>query len=172
MKQTLQKILFAHKWMLYPFYLGLVIALGCYFINYTQELWFYVINFAHRDLSDGMMKLLELVDIVMVANLIKMVITGSYQVFVDRVKENTERVSSGILKVKMGTSLIGITSIHLLEVFIKPPPTDRELFIKVGVHIVFLLSAAILALINLWDAKSEYFDTKCTQIESNIEKDH
>jgi uncharacterized protein (TIGR00645 family) len=165
MKQKLQKLLFAHKWMLYPFYVGLAIALICYGIKYCETLLHFVITFQSMTENDIMLNFLQLVDIVMVANLIKMVITGSYQVFVDRIKENTERVSSGVLKVKMGTSLIGITSIHLLQVFIKPPKDLVELYIKVGVHIVFLISAAVLALINLWDSKADLNQAKTETIE-------
>lgn len=168
MKEKLQKALFAHKWMLYPFYAGLILALVCYFFKYLFALYHFITHFMSMEESDIMLNFLQLVDIVMVANLIKMVITGSYQVFVDRVKENTERVSSGVLKVKMGTSLIGITSIHLLQVFIRPPESNRDLYIKVFVHIVFLISAAALALINLWDSESEVNNAKSEHIEHSL----
>jgi len=98
-----------------------------------------------------------------------MVCTGSYQSFVDKVSENTEKVSSGLLKVKMATSLIGITSIHLLQVFIKPPTNNRELYIKIGTHIVFLLSAIALGWIDTIHSKSELMEAQAHQIEHEFE---
>lgn len=99
---------------------GIMIGLGVYVYTDTLE----VIHMVHRGLSlstqQSMLILLELVDMAMIANLVKMVITGSYTSFVSKNhKENTERVSSGLLKVKMSTSLVGVSSFHLLQIFIE-----------------------------------------------------
>lgn len=169
MKKFLQEALFAHKWMLYPLCVCLVIAFGIYSLDFLIDLYLYVINYHHRAGSESVLLTLEFVDLLMVAFLIKMVITGGYQVFIDKVKENTERVSSGVLKVKMGTSLIGITSIHLLETFIIPPKDNREIIIKVGVHIVFLYSAYKLAQINLLDSEAELANANAEYIEAKTE---
>ena len=83
-----------------------------------------VMEFGKRDSNTIMMTALELVDITMIANLIKMIITGSYTSFVNKFhKAPGEKVSSGMLKVKMSTSLVGshsnslITNISIREFY-------------------------------------------------------
>lgn len=100
---------------------------------------------------------LEIVDIVMIANLIKMIITGSYTSFVDKYhSEAAEKVSSGLLKVKMATSLIGVSSIHLLASFINAKSTDwSDLYKQMAVHAMFLIGALILAIVNYLHEKLE-----------------
>lgn len=156
-KKKLQEALYLHKWILYGFYWGLVLALAAYFVNYMFVDYNFLKSFFSHDKNQIMLGILELVDIVMVANLIKMITTGSFQSFIDKVPENTEKVSSGLLKVKMGTSLVGITAIHLLQVFIEPEkePT-HDLVIKVIIHIVFLYSAKVLSQIDYMHSKSEF----------------
>ena len=97
-----------------------------------------------------MLAILGLIDITMIANLIKMIISGSYQSFVEKMpNDHSEKMSSGMLKVKMGTSLIGVSSIHLLQAFINAAQiSSREIIVKVGIHLVFLLSTVGLAYID------------------------
>ena len=164
-----QELLYAHKYILYVFYYGLDLALVAYSIKFIILIFDFLIHFYSMSENDLMLSLLGIIDVVMVANLCKMVVTGSYQSFVDKIPENTEKVSSGLLKVKMGTSLIGITSIHLLQIFIKPPADNRDLFIKVGTHIVFLLSAGMLSWIDTIHAKSELYEANAHQVEHSYE---
>ena len=169
MKKILQQTLYAHKWLLLIFYFGTVVALVAYAIKFILLIGEFIMHFYTMSENDLMLSVLTIIDVVMVANLIKMIVTGSYQSFVDKVPENTEKVSSGLLKVKMGTSLVGITSIHLLQVFIKPPENTYDLLVKVGTHIVFLLSAGVLALIDTIHSKSELMEAQAQLIEHEVE---
>ena len=104
-----------------------------------------------------MLMILEIVDIVMIANLVKMIITGSYTSFVDKTHGNVcESSSSGMLKVKMGTSLIGVSSIHLLQTFINASGTDWEDIKKqLLIHSIFIVGALVLSVIDYLHMKSD-----------------
>lgn len=105
-----------------------------------------------------MLAVLGLIDITMIANLIKMIITGSYQSFVSKIEnDDTERVSSGYLKVKMGGSLVGVSSIHLLQAFINTSSvTPTELIAKCAIHLIFLVSTMGLSYIDYLHSVAKY----------------
>ena len=157
MKNSIVKIIFGSKWLLLPFYFGLIIAQIFYSIKFCEMVFDLCKDFQHLTESQLMLVVLSLIDITMVANLIKMIVTGSYQTFIEHVStDSSEKVSSGLLKVKMGSSLIGVSSIHLLQVFINPIGiTDRELIVKAGIHIIFLISTIGLAWIDYLHGKTE-----------------
>lgn len=179
LRKFLQKSLYAHKWILLIFYIGGVLGLGAYAFTYIRFIIYFftgghigheeIKSFWNMNENEMIMAILTIIDVIMVANLVKMIITGSYQSFIDKVPENTEKVSSGLLKVKMGTSLIGITSIHLLQAFIDPPKENRDLYIKIGTHIVFLASAMALAWIDYIHSKSELAEANAHEIEHKYE---
>ena len=154
-KDFFVKSLFASKWLLLIFYYGLVIAQGIYCYKFVLEVWDLIWTFRSFSEQEIMLAVLSLIDIIMVANLIKMIISGSYQTFIEPIKDDkSEKVTSGDLKVKMGMSLIGISSIHLLQTFMnvggdaKTVEDDRTIIIKCSIHMIFLLSTIGLAIIN------------------------
>ena len=106
-------------------------------------------HFWHLTDSEFLMVVLNLLDMLMVATLIKMIVSGSYQTFVEKVPNNhTEKTTSGALKIKMGASLVGVSSINLLQTFIDPSTvTLRDIAVKCGIHIIFLISTLGLAYI-------------------------
>ncbi len=150
MKHLIEKIIYQSRWVLVPFYLGLIIAQCLYCVKFCETLWETLSHFRSMDETSFMLAVLTLLDITMVSNLIKMVITGSYQTFVNKIEhDHSEKISSGLLKVKMGSSLIGVSSIHLLQAFINSPSlSDRDLIAKIGIHMVFLVSTVGLAYID------------------------
>jgi uncharacterized protein (TIGR00645 family) len=97
-----------------------------------------------------MLVVLGLVDVVMISNLLIMVIIGGYETFVSRLDlddhpdqpEWLSHVNASVLKVKLGTAIIGISSIHLLKTFINASQYDAKTLIgQTGIHLAFLLSA-------------------------------
>jgi uncharacterized protein (TIGR00645 family) len=97
-----------------------------------------------------MLVVLGLIDVVMISNLLIMVIVGGYETFVSRMNleghpdqpEWLSHVNASVLKVKLATAIIGISSIHLLKTFINAQAYDEKtLLAQVGIHITFLLSA-------------------------------
>jgi uncharacterized protein (TIGR00645 family) len=106
------------------------------------------------DETDIMLIVLGLVDIVMIANLLIMIIIGGYDTFVSRINvkghpdqpEWLNHVNAGVLKVKLAMAIISISSIHLLASFMDMSKvSDRDLIAQASIHIVFLLSALIMA---------------------------
>ncbi len=101
-----------------------------------------------------MLVVLALIDVVMISNLLIMVIVGGYETFVSRMNleghpdqpEWLSHVNASVLKVKLATAIIGISSIHLLKTFINADNyTDRMLMAQTAIHITFLLSAMAIA---------------------------
>ncbi|NRF69999.1 TIGR00645 family protein [Aquincola sp. S2] len=101
-----------------------------------------------------MLVVLGLIDVVMISNLLIMVIVGGYETFVSRMDleghpdqpEWLSHVNASVLKVKLGTAIIGISSIHLLKTFINAPNlTEKTMLWQTAIHIAFLLSAMAIA---------------------------
>lgn len=157
MKKRIEQLLFGSKWLLTLFYLGLIVGQLCYAYIYAKEIYHMLVHINQFDKTSMMLMLLELVDMVMIAYLVKMIITGSYNSSIDKNHGYSgENVSSGILKVKMSTSLIGVTSIHLLQVFINSEYILIDDFLKkLTIHIVFLIGGIALAYIEYLHDKGD-----------------
>jgi uncharacterized protein (TIGR00645 family) len=168
-RSTLASFIFLSRWLQAPLYLGLIVAQGVYVYRFFLELW-HLIGFAlfnhsppasvPAELKDPeaavMLIVLGLIDVVMIANLLIMVIVGGYETFVSRLNlqghpdqpEWLSHVNAGVLKVKLATALIGISSIHLLKTFINVPSEDRIVTWQVLIHLAFVFSAIALAWID------------------------
>jgi uncharacterized protein (TIGR00645 family) len=151
---TLGSMIFLSRWLQAPLYFGLIVAQGVYVFRFMQELWHLVLTSPGMDESKVMLSVLGLIDVVMIANLLIMVIIGGYETFVSRLNldghpdqpEWLSHVNAGVLKVKLATALIGISSVHLLKTFIDVGKhSDKEIMWQVIIHSVFILSALILA---------------------------
>ena len=147
-KKIIEIVIFSSKWLLIPFYIRLCWTL-------VVLLWHFFPD-AHIN-NEHLLETLEAVDIVMVANLVKMIITGSYNSFVDKSHGvEGEQVSSGALKVKMSTSIMGVSSIHLLQTFINSSNTDMDTIYKqIIIHGIFIVGAIALATIDYLHCKTE-----------------
>lgn len=152
--RSLEGIIFASRWLQAPLYLGLIIAQGAYVYRFMVELAHLVTQAGQLSESDMVLIILGLIDVVMVANLLIMIIIGGYETFVSRLEledhpdqpEWLSHVNAGVLKVKLATALIGISSIHLLKSFINAANLpDRALFWQVAIHLAFLVSALAVA---------------------------
>nr|WP_321170556.1 IS21-like element helper ATPase IstB [Streptomyces sp. Je 1-369] len=153
---TLGCALFATRWLQAPLYFGLVAAQGVYVFKFFNELWHLIhhVISGHADETHVMLAVLKLVDVVMIANLLIMVIVGGYETFVSRIglqghrdqPEWLSHVNSNVLKVKLATAIVGISSVHLLQMFVDVHHTPRhDLLWGTVIHMAFIASAAILA---------------------------
>lgn len=154
-QNNMERLIFSSRWLQAPLYLGLIVAQGIYVVQFMMELSHLVADIAHLDEAKTMLIVLGLIDVVMIANLLIMVIIGGYETFVSRLDieghpdqpEWLSHVNAGVLKVKLATALIGISSIHLLKSFINAAQLeDRVLTWQVGIHIVFVFSAFMMAI--------------------------
>src|SRR6201746_1420684 len=116
-------LIFGSLWLQLPLYIGLIVAQGVYVVLFLKELWHL---FAHAfDFSEQqiMLAVLGLIAVVMISNLLVMVIVGGYETFVSRLNleghpdqpEWLSHVNASVLKVKLATAIIGISSIHSLQ---------------------------------------------------------
>ncbi len=155
-QSALASLIFLSRWLQAPLYLGLIVAQGVYVYHFLVELLHLITKAAHIDEKEIMLTVLGLIDVVMIANLLIMVIVGGYETFVSRLRleghpdepEWLSHVNAGVLKVKLATALIGISSIHLLKTFIEigtPGMTAQTVLWQVVVHLTFVASALILA---------------------------
>ncbi|CAM5234091.1 hypothetical protein SALBM135S_09918 [Streptomyces alboniger] len=153
---TLGCSLFATRWLQAPLYFGLVVAQGVYVYKFFNELWHLIhhVISGRADETYVMLAVLKLVDVVMIANLLIMVIVGGYETFVSRIglqghrdqPEWLSHVNSNVLKVKLATAIVGISSVHLLQMFVDVHHTPRhDLQWGTVIHMTFIVSAAILA---------------------------
>jgi len=156
-QRALGSFIFLSRWLQAPLYVGLIIAQGVYVYHFFIELWHLISEARSMDEKSIMLIVLGLIDVVMIANLLIMVIVGGYETFVSRLNldnhpdqpEWLSHVNAGVLKVKLATALIGISSIHLLKTFIElgtKPTTDNYVLWQVVLHMTFVISALLLAI--------------------------
>jgi uncharacterized protein (TIGR00645 family) len=152
-----ERTLFGSKWILTIFYFGLIVAMMAYAYVYILQILhlFEHVNTLNKEMV--LICTLELVDMVMIANLIKMIITGSYTSSVNKNHEYAnEKVSSGILKIKLSTSLIGVTSIHLLQTFVNSENVSWDsIYKQMAIHGVFILGSIGLAIVEYFHDKGD-----------------
>ncbi len=149
--------IFASRWLQAPLYIGLIVAQGVYVWQFWVELVHLVGITAGKGTTEAeiMLVVLGLIDVVMISNLLIMVIVGGWETFVSRLDldahpdqpEWLSHVNAGVLKVKLATAIIGISSIHLLKTFINAPNYDEKtLMWQTIIHMAFLFSALAIAL--------------------------
>jgi len=174
--RPLPAFIFASRWLQLPLYLGLIAAQGVYVFHFWVELVHLleaafgsqtalqalVTSIGYKETANItslnetiiMLVVLALIDVVMISNLLIMVIVGGYETFVSRMHleghpdqpEWLSHVNASVLKVKLATAIIGISSIHLLKTFINAANYDiKVLMWQTIIHIVFLLSAIAIA---------------------------
>jgi uncharacterized protein (TIGR00645 family) len=149
-----EKIIFSSRWIQAPLYGGLILGGMLYTYKYLVELIHLCTTINEISETALMLGVLTLVDITMVANLLIMVIVGGYSTFVSRLDidahedkpEWLQKIDAGSLKVKLAGSLVGVSSIHLLQTFINIKNNESEhVMWQVIIHVVFLFSALMLA---------------------------
>lgn len=153
-EHSLEKALYASRWLLAPLYLGLSLALILLSIKFFQEaLHFFPIILSTTE-SDMVLVILSLVDMSLVGGLIIMVMLSGYENFVSQIdiEDGAEKLSwlgkldSGSLKQKVAASIVAISSIHLLQKFMNAEHIDNDkLMWFVILHITFVLSAIGMA---------------------------
>jgi uncharacterized protein (TIGR00645 family) len=122
------------RWLQAPLYIGLIVAQGVYVWQFWTELVHLIQMITVKDITEVqiMLIVLGLIDVVMISNLLVMVIVGGWETFVSRLElqnhpdqpEWLSHVNAGVLKVKLATAIIGISSIHLLKTFINAQQFD------------------------------------------------
>jgi len=150
-------ILFGSRWLQLPLYLGLILAQAVYVYFFGVELWHLIEQTTYIKEADIMLIVLGLIDVVMISNLLIMVIVGGYETFVSRLNlkghpdepDWLSHVNANLLKVKLATAIIGISSIHLLKTFINAANLSSEVMMwQTIIHMTFVASAVAIAYID------------------------
>jgi uncharacterized protein (TIGR00645 family) len=161
-ENLIEYLVFASRWFQAPIYLGLIVGSGLYVYKFMQELSFLAINVDALSEVQVMLGILGLIDISMVMNLLVIVIIGGYSIFTSRIDFDQQEdrphwidhLDADRLKVKLATSLASISGVHLLKTFIDIHSETETgsydaLTFEITIHLVFIVSALILA----WIAK-------------------
>ncbi len=150
-------ILFGSRWLQLPLYLGLILAQAVYVYFFGVELWHLIQHTTTIKEADIMLIVLGLIDVVMISNLLIMVIVGGYETFVSRLNlkghpdepDWLSHVNANLLKVKLATAIIGISSIHLLKTFINAANLTNDVMMwQTIIHMTFVASAVSIAYID------------------------
>ena len=174
LERTIERMLFASRWLLAPVYLGLSLALVALAVKFFQELWHTLSHILAFTEADVVLSLLALVDLSLVASLIVMVMFSGYENFVSTIDSKGSdslnwlgKLDAGTLKLKVAASIVAISSIHLLRIFMQVDspkivdgvkvvvnglPVDKytndQIMWYVILHMTFVLSAVLLGVLD------------------------
>ena len=156
LEHTVEAVILASRWLLVVFYLGLAFALLLYALSFGKKLIDFVDKLFVLQETDTILKMLALIDAALVASLVVMVIISGYENFVGRFDRGHEEevhwlgtIDVGSLKVKVASTIVAISSIHLLQVFLNSSTySNTQLMWLTLIHLAFVISALILAYID------------------------
>ena len=156
-EQTIERGLFASRWLMAPFYVGLVGALMILLYSFAAELLHFITNISDITPDKAVLGVLSLIDLSLAGNLVLIVIFSGYENFVSKfdVTDHEDRpewqgtVDFSALKLKLVASIVAISGIHLLKIFMNINQiSDREVQWMVIIHLVFIVSGVLLALMD------------------------
>jgi len=162
-----EALIFNSRWLMAPFYLGLVVSLAVLLLKFCMMLWEFVLHAPGAKESDIILGVLSLIDVSLTGNLILIVVFSGYENFVSRIDpgghpdwpEWMTKVDFAGLKQKLLASIVAISAIQVLKAFMNIDAAfdAQRLGWLVGVHLVFVVSTLVLALSDRWggDHKSE-----------------
>ena len=154
-----ERVILASRWLLVLFYLGLAAALLVYALTFGNKLLDFISNALVLDESQAILKMLGLIDAALVASLVVMVMISGYENFVSRFDDSETvhwlgSIDAGSLKIKVASTIVAISSIHLLQVFLNVGQySDMHLMWYTIIHIAFVVSAVFLAIIDRISAR-------------------
>ncbi|WP_016955155.1 TIGR00645 family protein [Catenovulum agarivorans] len=150
MEKQLERLLYATRWLLAPIYIGLSLALVALAVKFFQEIFHLIPHILETKETDLILVILSLIDMALVGGLLVMVMFSSYENFVSQIDigEGQEKlgwlgkVDAGTLKNKVAASIVAISSIHLLKVFMNADNIESEkMYWYVIIHLTFVASA-------------------------------
>lgn len=168
-ERTLERGLFASRWLMAPFYVGLVIGLLVLLAKFAQELLHFVEGVFAAKESEVILGVLSLIDLSLTANLVLLVIFSGYENFVSRMDlaDQSERpewmgkIDFSGLKLKLIASIVAISAIQLLKAFMDiGAASDRDLMWMTIVHGVFVASGILLAMSDWISDHAHYVEAK------------
>lgn len=168
-ESLLERTMFNSRWLLAPFYLGLVFGIGMLLVKFIQEFIHLLPGLLAMKDGDFILALLTLVDMTLVASLLLIIIFSGYENFVSKIDTGDHedrpdwmgKVDFSGLKVKVIGSIVAISAIELLKSFVNIgtgmiDPTapwtwtqgDKAILWKVAIHLVLVLSGVLFAIMD------------------------
>lgn len=155
-EESTEKLIFASRWLLAPFYLGLVLALLLLMFKFGEEFFRFALNVLEKDQTYLLLGILSLIDMTLLGNLMILVIFSGYENFVSKIgaaDESPDRpswmgeVDFAGLKLKLIGSIVASSGINLLGAFLNLKDWSTEhLAWMVGIHMTFVVTAVLFAL--------------------------
>jgi uncharacterized protein (TIGR00645 family) len=153
-----EHLLFTTRWILAPVYLGLMVALVALLVKFAKEIWSLLTNIPSATGADVIIGVLSLVDIALIMNLVIIIVFSGYENFVSKMEDlhaHKDRpdwmghIGFVDLKIKLIGSIVAISGIELLKAFMDAENhTDRHLAWMVGIHLTFVLSGVLYAVMD------------------------
>jgi len=157
--------IFNSRWILAPFYLGLIVSLVLLLIHFVKQLIEFIVHIHVAEEAQVVLGVLGLIDVTFTANLLIIVIFSGYENFVSRIDagehdkpEWMAKVDFGGLKQKLMTSIVAISAIQVLKAFMSLEKTAANTTVLawlVGIHLTFLGSMLVLAIVDRLETRSE-----------------
>lgn len=168
-EHVLEVLVFNSRWLLAPFYLGLVVGIGMLLVKFGQEFFHILPHVFELKEGDFILALLTLVDMSLVANLLLIIVFSGYENFVSKIDTGGHedrpdwmgKVDFSGLKVKVIASIVAISAIELLKAFVNMgvvvgdasiPWTwtnaDKAIAWKVGIHVILVISGVLFAMMD------------------------
>ncbi|MFU8788813.1 MAG: TIGR00645 family protein [Methylobacter sp.] len=153
MAQSMERLMYASRWILAPVYFGLSLALLALAVKFFQEFYHFLPHVLDMNEADLILKVLSMIDLILVGSLILIVMFSGYENFVSQldIADATEKLEwlgkhdYGSLKMKLAASIVAISSIHLLKVFMNIQATDNDkLMWYVIIHLTMVVSALLM----------------------------
>jgi uncharacterized protein (TIGR00645 family) len=164
LEYAIETVIFNSRWILAPFYLGLIVSLVVLLFHFFRQLVEFVLHIHVAEESQVVLGVLGLIDVTFTGNLIIIVIFSGYENFVSRIDagdhdkpEWMAKVDFGGLKQKLMTSIVAISAIQVLKAFLNLDKTANTTVLAwlVGIHVVFLSSMLVLAIVDRLETRSE-----------------
>ncbi len=157
LEKTIEKLMYSSRWLLAPIYFGLSIILLLLTIKFFQEIYHFIPHLLVMDDSDLVLKVLTLIDLTLVGSLTVIVMFSGYENFVSQldIGKKTEKLDwlgthdYGSLKLKVASSIVAISSIHLLKVFMNVQNTANDkIQWYVLIHLTLVISALLMSVMD------------------------
>lgn len=164
MERIIERLMYSARWLLAPMYMGMILVMIVLLVQFYQSVGYLLMNVIELDGDAVTLKVLTLIDVVLVAGLMVMVMYSGYENFVSKLEldEDTERLSwlgkmdIRSLKAKVAGSIVAISSIHLLKVFMDAEniPDSRLLWYSI-IHMTFVASAFFMGMLDYYTEKKK-----------------
>jgi uncharacterized protein (TIGR00645 family) len=151
---AIESLLLASRWLLVVFYLGLAVSLAVYALTFGNKLLAFLVKALSMDEADAILSMLSLIDAALVASLVVMVMISGYESFVSRFDAEDDvhwlgTIDSGSLKIKVASTIVAISSIDLLQIFLDITKYENDKIMWATLmHLAFVFSALILAYVD------------------------